>query len=1500
MNWSRVRAVTFPQKMKSSPDRSFSFRFVSAVIAAILVCTGMQATGFLAPSTAQAAPGDAFSSTNPTIFIAQGDPSQVQRAETSGDGTFEFTPEGPVANSGYNAISWNPADNYLYGFVTQAGGEHPQGALVRIGQGGVVTRVGTTIYTHPTGSTRFFIGAFNPDDGLLYVGDSQAGASAGNKTLLGINVVTGSIDRTVTLSTGTGVQDIAFKDGYAWGVNQNGAVHRINVTTGVISVYPRIFPTTTAGYGGAWNFGNGNLGFSANASGDVTQVRIQNTTASTPTFTLVSTTPGPGSTFNDGTSIPGLPSDLAITKTGPSAFVDGNRIVYSITVTNNGPGTSSGWTATDILPAQLTSPRVTGTVSSTITGNQVVVTGARLEPRQSETFHVEATTAGAQGECITNTASVLANERDSVAGNNSASSTGCAYALAVEKSSTATADTRIGDSVTYTVRATNDGPLDYTAEYPAVIVDDLSGILDEAEYWGNAAASRDGTLQFTRPLLSWSGALASGESVELSYTVSLRPGGDGSVRNTAWQPRDPAAPVAPACTTGSEDAVTGESCAVAEFLVPRLAVDKQADRAGIPALGTRVSYTITVTNPGPGAYTASAPATLTDDLADVLDVSRYNGDGRANVGETQFADGALTWSGPLAAGESATITYSVTYTGGGDRSLRNLACVPADQVPLGASACSVVSIPAAGLSQWKQVSATSTPAFAGSVLTYTLVFANDGRSVAEVNAEDDLTHVLDDASIMTEPSSADGLTVVRDGERLTVTGDVPAGGQATVTYQVVVNPDGERGDDIVTNFLLDPGIPVPGSPQCTPTDPVMPDCTQTLIAAHTVTKNVEASTDPVTAGTVLTYTIDLESTGSATTPITREDVLDGVLDDATVTTNPISENPNIGASDVVDARLSITGELAPRETARVTYAVTVNSAAEQGDHRADNFIVYPGVTPDVACDEDSPLCTSTAIAVVDALKTSDPASGTSVTSGQTLTYTLTFTNSGTATGAVDYVDDLTGVLDDAVFGGDPVSTIDTLTAEVDGDSIRILGSLAAGNSATVTYTVTVRPDADRGDSTLENVLASAGVDSPSCDAEGVSCTSHPAAQIAMDKSVDPASGTAAVPGQALTYTLSFRNTGTAAGQVTASDDLIHLLDDADITTAPVSSDPALTVSREADTLMVSGILQPDQEVTVTYVATVRTDADRGDDIIANFLLRDGQTAPDGPVCERADRESPVLCTVTPILDLVATKTSDPVSGTPVDSGDEITYTLTFENIGSSLFEVDSTDYLSRVLDDADLIGNIETTGELAVAKTDDDLAIGGSVAAGASATVSYRIQVRPYEEQGDHQLANFLVVGEGTLPDGCAQASVSCTVNDVVPPVEPEPEPTPEPTPTPNPTPEPTPTPDPTPEPNPTPEPTPTPDPTPGPTPEPTSAPEPSPIPESTPSAGPGPHPSTSGYPVPPANPDPTDASGASEGAVDNGLPATGTELPVGLLVGAVAAVLIGGILLWMRRRRDR
>ncbi|MFT4259696.1 CshA/CshB family fibrillar adhesin-related protein [Microbacterium sp.] len=945
--------------------------------------------------------------------------------------------------------------------------------------------------------------------------------------------------------------------------------------------------------------------------------------------------------------------------------------------------------------------------------------------------------------------------------------------LKITKESDATAASRVGDPVTYTVTATNIGETDFTTGYPAVIVDDLTDVLDDATYNGNAAANRTGTLSGPNPL-AWTGALAAGDTVTLTYSVTLKAGGNGTVHNVAWVPSTPDSRVTPTCDPtvndvawGPVDAVTGEPCAETELLLPKLTIRKGADTTALPAAGGEVQYTIQVTNPGPGDYTAARLATFTDDLSDVIDDgSVVAGSITASAGTATLSGSTISWSGPLAAGATATVTYRVTYNAGGTNELFNRACVPASEVAPGGLQCDTVRIPGAELEQWKQVTSSDTPAVAGSTLTYTLYFKNNGQAAATIDAVDDLTHVLDDAVIASGPVASTGLAATVNGNRIAVTGSVAPGTTGTVTFTVTVKADGERGDSIASNFLLGPNDPPPPSNLCDPADDDRPDCTTTPIGGVTYEKSVSASSDPIVAGTVLTYQITVRNVGGATASVSREDVLTGVLDDADVSTQPSSDVSSVTVTDIVDERFTIGGEIATGATATITYQVVVKPESERGDNVAQNFLVPPGATPPTSCPAGDTQCTVTPLSNIAVTKSSDPVSGTVVSAGQVVSYTLTFANTGVGAGAVDYTDDLSGVLDDAAITTAPAASDAALSASdgTDGE-LRVTGTLQGGQTVTVTYAVTVGEDGERGDNVLDNVVFPTGTVDPECGDPEVSCTEHPIGELEAWKSVDPASGSTVRAGQVLTYTLHFENTGAGAVSVDREDVLTRVLDDAAVTSDPASAD-GLTVSAIADgRFRITGSLEPGATATVTYQVTVNADGERGDDLLANFLVPTGGEPAEN--CVPADPER-ADCTTNPVSVVSVTKSSDPVSGTKVNQGEKVTYTLAFVNHstapGAAPVAISYTDHLVDVLDDATLVEGSVTAGEGLTAQiVGDTLVIEGEIASGMAVAVTYAVVVKAYDRQGDHELNNVVArTGEEPI---CVPDSPLCTRHPLVPPV---------------------------------------------------------------------------------------------------------------------------------------
>lgn len=929
-------------------------------------------------------------------------------------------------------------------------------------------------------------------------------------------------------------------------------------------------------------------------------------------------------------------------------------------------------------------------------------------------------------------------------------------ALEVEKTSDATAETRVGDVVTYTVTATNTGDGDFSTENPAVVWDDLTAVLDDATYNGDATASDGADPTYSSPVITWRDALAAGDSVTLTYSVTLVAGGDGEVRNVAFVPLcDPADdgcdPVTPACDppVGGVDPDSGVWCAESESLLPQLTHSKVADTTELPADGGVVNYTVTVTNEGPGVFTLGAPGEMTDDLSEVLDDATYNGDAAATTGTVTFNAGAgqIEWSGALGVGDVATITYSVTYDDdAGDQVLLNVACLPVEHAQDPTGLCRSVQIPGSAL----QARKTSNPGSGSTVasgqhVTYTLHFENTGQADATVATFDEMADVLDDATLTAGPTTSNpSLVAAVNGTGIDISGTVPVGATYTVTYTVTVDAFDDQGDHVLGNVLGN----------CLAADPT---CRSELLVRHlTVTKSSDASAT-VNTGDTITYTVTVDSDGTgdytATTPAVVADDLSAVLDDAVYSDDASAP---VGDLSYAEPILTWSGPLAAGDGTSFSYSVVVSN---EGDHELRNSAgaVCSGTE---ICDPVAEV--STLLPHVVPSKSSDPVSGAGLAAGDVVTYTLSWNNDGLADGPVDSTDDLLDVLDDATVTSEPVSSNAAVTAVRTDDEIRITGTIQPGQTITVTYQVTINADGERGNNRARNVLTP---DGPLC-LTAADCpppaTAHPLGELDDWKTVDPASGMTVQPGQVVTFTLHFENVGQADVPVSRDDVLTEVLDDATITDPPTSSDPALTVSPiSGGRFTVTGTLAPDQLVTVTYTVTVNANGDGGDGQLANVLVASGATPP--ATCVPADPDRPD-CTISYVSNVVPSKSADPPSGASIAAGQRVTYTLTFENASTNPLApdapVDFTDHLVDVLDDATLTTSpVASDPSVTPTVSGETIRVVGAIPPGDTVTVTYAVTVSAYPDQGNHILGNVIApTGSAAV---CAEDSPLCTRHEL-------------------------------------------------------------------------------------------------------------------------------------------
>ena len=227
-------------------------------------------------------------------------------------------------------------------------------------------------------------------------------------------------------------------------------------------------------------------------------------------------------------------------------------------------------------------------------------------------------------------------------------------ALTITKTASTTTATP-GATVAYTVTITNTGQVPYTG---ASVTDPLGGVLDDAAYNGNASATT-GSVSFTSPDLTWTGNLDPAAAATITYTITVHNPDTGNhiLANTVTS-----AAAGNNCPAGGTDPRCASTVDVSVLTIMNTA------STATTTPGSAVAYTITITNTGQTPYDGAA---VTDPLAGVLDDAAYNSDATATAGSVTFTSPDLTWTGDLAPGAAATITFTVTVNNPdtGDKSL---------------------------------------------------------------------------------------------------------------------------------------------------------------------------------------------------------------------------------------------------------------------------------------------------------------------------------------------------------------------------------------------------------------------------------------------------------------------------------------------------------------------------------------------------------------------------------------------------------------------------------------------------------------------------------------------------------------------------------------------------------------------------------------------------------------------------------------------------------------
>src|SRR5690606_23394061 len=292
----------------------------------------------------------------------------------------------------------------------------------------------------------------------------------------------------------------------------------------------------------------------------------------------------------------------------------------------------------------------------------------------------------------------------------------------------------------------------------------------------------------------------------------------------------------------------------------------------------------------------------------------------------------------------------------------------------------------------------------------------------------------------------------------------------------------------VPDGVIDPD---PGNNTATDDDPIV---------SVTIAKGADpASGEPVVAGSTITYTLTATVTGAATTQaVTFTDTLGVGL---TVGTLPADCS---AAGQVITCTLAA-GAAAGSHTFVYTATVDVDATGTVANSVSGGH----GCTTPMGCVTEHEVEPPT----ITVAKSADPADGSQVQPGQTLTYTLTATVEVSATTEPLVLTDTLGA--GLTFGAVTDSGAFACAGEL---SCTLPAGTLPGTYA-VTYTATVNQDATGSVGNSVVATGGGGDEDPDC----TSCsTEHEveATSITVVKTADPADGSEVRPGDTRTYTLT--------------------------------------------------------------------------------------------------------------------------------------------------------------------------------------------------------------------------------------------------------------------------------------------------------------------------------------------------------------------------------------------
>ncbi|WP_290840672.1 choice-of-anchor L domain-containing protein, partial [Flavobacterium sp.] len=645
---------------------------------------------------------------------------------------------------------------------------------------------------------------------------------------------------------------------------------------------------------------------------------------STTTWTTPSSDPVPGCTQCTDTDQPNTGADVVLVNTdSQTTYTPGGTSVYTVTVTNNGPGVATDVHVTNAIPGGIPAGSFSwvGDNSSSGTGVALDDTIPIMASGESVVYTITVNVPAAQTAPITSTAAVTTTSTDpdlSCAQCSDTDTNGTEADIEVTNTDNNTVYVP-GTNNTYVVTVTNNGP--ETAFGVHVVNAIPAGIT--AFSWTGTNGSSGTNVNLDNTIAT----LAVGQSVTYTITLGVPAAFTGPLTSATTVTTISYDPT-PACTTCSD--TDTQVVAGADLVVVK------TDNTNTYIPGTATTYTITVYNNGPQAAT---DVNVVDNVPAGIPAANVswtgpNGSGTGNINET-FPT--------VNVGQTITYTVNVNIPGGFGplTDLVNTVAVSSTTIDPnpGCPRCTDTNVRAGAdiVTTKTDNASTFTP---GTTVVYTINVLNTGPEVAQNVSVSDLVP----AGIPAANVSWVGPATSGSGNINETFATVNVNQMLTYAVTVIVPSDFDQNTNLVntvavTSTTYDPN---PDCLFCTDTDTPAPSANISAMKSDSLPNFVD--------DTDVTYNITILNQGpSDAVNILVSDALPaGILQMTWVGSNGTSGTGPL--SDII-ASLPVGGI--------ATYAVTIHIPDDYHLTHANlvNTVVLDADTPDPvpAC----PTCTDT-------------------------------------------------------------------------------------------------------------------------------------------------------------------------------------------------------------------------------------------------------------------------------------------------------------------------------------------------------------------------------------------------------------------------------------------------------------------------------------------------------------------------------------------------------------